>query len=191
MKISKDIQEFLNRETTKSFLGIAKDFIELIEREDIKQELFINQAHKILIDLYSAGHKLEEIELKYSSSESEFEELDDEFFKIKNQNIISSLGKESYYWEIFDPNYTETDGVPGPRWKITDREASQGWLVDDFADIYRDLKVGIEQMNLVTDEAIEDALWTMKWGFINHWGNHCINAMRYLHYLLYDGKLTL
>jgi len=185
MKISKDIEEFLNKNTTRAFLGKAKDFIELIESENIKQELFIKQAHSILIDLYSAGHKLEEIELKYSSSKSEFEILDDEFFRIKRQNITSSLGKECFYWEIFDPTYTETDeGAPGPGWKITDREASQGWLVDDFGDIYRDLKIGIEQLNLATDEAIEDALWEMKWSYNYHWGNHCINALRYLHYLL-------
>ncbi|WP_425529083.1 DUF5063 domain-containing protein [Leptospira levettii] len=35
---------------------------------------------------------------------------------------------------------------------------------------------------------VEDGLWNLKWSFIHHWGKHCIDALRYLHYLIYDGK---
>jgi hypothetical protein len=74
---------------------------------------------------------------------------------------------------------------------ITDKEPTQGWLVDDFADIYRDLKIELTKIEKIgTDEAVEDALWQLKWSFTNHWGQHCINALRALHYLWYDGKQT-
>jgi len=192
MKVSHDIQTFLDKETTISFLKVAEDFIELIEAENNSPEQFYKQAHGTLIDLYSSGHKLEQIELKYSSADSNFGKADDEFFKNQNQALISTLGKECFYWEVFDPTYTENEnGQPEQGWKITDKEPSQGWLVDDFADIYRDLKIEIEKMKIETDEAVEDALWQMKWSFINHWGHHCVNALRYLHYLWYDGKLSM
>jgi hypothetical protein len=110
----------------------------------------------------------------------------------QNQALISTLGKDCFYWEVFDPTYTEQDnGQPGQDWKIKDKEPTQGWLVDDFSDIYRDLKIEFEKIKIGTDEAIEDAFWQMKWSFINHWGHHCINALRYLHYLWYDGKLAM
>ncbi|TGL21037.1 DUF5063 domain-containing protein, partial [Leptospira levettii] len=38
------------------------------------------------------------------------------------------------------------------------------------------------------NEIVEDGLWNLKWSFIHHWGKHCIDALRYLHYLIYDGK---
>jgi len=64
--------------------------------------------------------------------------------------------------------------------------------VDDFADIYRDLKIELIKIEKIgTDEAVEDALWQIKWSFVHHWGQHCINALRYFHYLYYDGKQTL
>jgi hypothetical protein len=192
MKISQDIETFLDKDSTKDFLKIAGQFIELIEAENIPTEQFYKQAHRTLIDLYSSGHKLEQIDLKYSSADSDFGVTDQEFFKNKNQALISTLGKDCFYWEVFDPTYTEKEnGQPLQGWKVTDKEPSQGWLVDDFADIYRDLKIEMEKMEIGTDEAIEDALWQMKWGFINHWGHHCINALRYLHYLWYDGKQAM
>jgi hypothetical protein len=192
MKLSQDIQTFLDKDSTKDFLKVAGHFIELIEAKNIPTGQFYRQAHRILIDLYSSGHKFEQIDLKYSSADSDFGVTDEEFFKNNNQALISTLGKDCFYWEVFDPTYTEKEnGQPEQGWKITDKEPSQGWLVDDFADIYRDLKIEIEKMKIGTDEAVEDALWQMKWSFINHWGNHCINALRYLHYLWYDGKLSM
>lgn len=73
-----------------------------------------------------------------------------------------------------------------PGWKIADKEPTQGWLIEDFSDIYRDLKIELNKIDTIaTNEAVEDALWQLKWSFFNHWGNHCINAIRYLHYYCY------
>ena len=189
--LSADIQAFLQKESTKTFLKVAEQFIALVEADNISKEEFYRQAHTALIDLYAAGHKLELVELKYSSADSDFGKTDDEFFKNKNQALISTLGEDAFYWEVFDPTYFEKDGTPGQGWQITDKEATQGWLVDDFADIYRDLKIEVEKMKIGTDEAIEDALWQMKWSARNHWGRHCISAIRAVHFLWYDGKLAI
>jgi len=187
-QLSNDIFDFLNLYTTKEFLAAANKFVDLIENKTIKKEQFLKQAHSSLIDLYAAGHKLQEIELKYSSAESDFDR--DKIFDSNNVELISELGEEAFYWEIFDPTYSEQNGEPKIGWTITDREASQGWLVDDFGDIYRDIKIELEKINCTgTNEAVEDALWQLKFGFRNHWGGHAINAMRYLHYYWYNNKL--
>ncbi len=189
-KLSTDITEFLERTSTQTFFFAALQFADLLESENIDKEIFYSKAHTALLDLYSAGHKLEQIELKYSSADSDFDR--NTIFENKNIGLISELGEEAFYWEIFDPTYSEKDGKPNAGWTITDREATQGWLVDDFADIYRDLKIELMKIdNIGTDESIEDALWQLKWSFANHWGQHCINALRYFHHLYYDGKQTL
>jgi hypothetical protein len=187
LNLSPDIQEFLERPTTTAFLLFARQFVTLLETDIVDKANFLKRSHGALTDLYAAGHKLEEIPLKYSSADSEFD--GDEFFKDKTAIKIPDLGEDALYWEVFDPTYMEKDGQPGQGWKITDKEPSQGWLVDDLTDIYRDLKIELNKIDtIVTDEAIEDALWQMKWSFFHHWGSHCVNALRYLHYMCYDGK---
>ena len=178
-KLSDEIISFLERSSTELFLNSAKQFVELVEIENIANEEFYIKAHTALINLYLAGHNLEQIDLKYSNTESYFGDVDNELFKTQNTRL-SSLGQDSIYWEVFDPIYEK------------ENELTQGWLVDDFADIYRDLKIELDKIYKIgTDEAIEDALWQLKWSFIHHWGNHCIDALRALHYLNYDGKKTM
>lgn len=174
--ISSDIQKFLQKETTEKFLQAAQTFVALLERTDIPEKQFCKLTHTALVDLYAAGQKLEAIELKYSASDYTGAKTDEELFDSKNQNLISVLDEEVDYWQVFDPTFLEGE------------EPTQGWLEDDFSDIYRDLKIELERIKLGRDEDIEYALWEMHFGFHHHWGNHCINAMRALHYIWYEGK---
>ncbi len=103
--LSNDIIKMLNKASTLSFLEAAKQFVELVGNTQISKEVFCQKAHCCLGDLYSAGQKLETVELKYSSSESDFKERRDEFFRDKNAGLISKLGKDCFYWEVFDPTY--------------------------------------------------------------------------------------
>ncbi|HRG76570.1 MAG TPA: DUF5063 domain-containing protein [Leptospiraceae bacterium] len=169
VELSLPLKEFLNKNTTQTFLATAQTFIDLLEIEAMEHEEFLFKAHSALIDLYASGHKLEEIDLKDSHTESNFNRI--ELFKDKNIGLISTLGDKSYYSEVFNPIDKE------------EKEPMQGWLVDDFADIYRDLKTELEKMKIGTSDAIEDALWQMKFGYNYHWGNHCINALRALHFM--------
>ncbi len=188
--LSSNTKQFLKRETTKSFIKTANDFVKLLEVKKMELSKFFPLLHSNLLELYSAGHSLDIIELKSTSDVRDFDR--DKLFIDINTHLVSELGIECFYWEIFDPTYTETNRRPDSGWEITDKKATQGWLVDDLADIYRDIKVELTKIEEIgTDEAIEDALWNFKWGFKHHWGNHCINALRYLHYLYYEGKTTL
>jgi len=187
VQLSNDISEFLNLDTTKNFLAVATKFINILEDKNLTKDEFLKRSHSALIQLYLAGHELQEIQLKYVNDDTDFDR--DKLFDNKNADSVSKLGQDAFYWEIFDPRYFEEKGQSKSGWTIADKEASQGWLIDDFADIYRDLKIELEKINKVaTDEAIEDALWQLKFGFRNHWGGHCISALRYLHYFSYDTK---
>ena len=191
-QLSTEITELLNKKSTADFLNAARQFVTLLEDGDLNLETFYKDSHKALSELYRTALNLETVELIHSGPDSEFDEIDKDELRKMNKNLISNLGKDCFYWEVFDPTYTEENGKPGQGWKITDREPTQGWLVDDFADIYADLKEELTKIDQIgTDESIEDALWQLKFGFNLHWGNHCINAMRALHYLWYDGKVAM
>lgn len=174
LELSNSILDFLNLDTTKSFLVAANQFVSILEADNITKEDFIKQSHCALISLYSTGYKLQEIELIYSSVDSDFDR--EKLFDNKNRNLISDLGLQAFYFEAFDPNFDK------------EGDLSQGWLVDDFADIYQDIKIELEKLKLGTNEATEDALWQLKFSFRHHWSDHCINALRYLHYYWYDNK---
>ena len=83
-KLSTDLKETLEKVSTQTFLKAARQFVELVESKQIDKERFYNLSHTCLVDLYSAGHKLESINLKYSSIESIFEEFENEFFQLIN-----------------------------------------------------------------------------------------------------------
>jgi len=184
-KLSIEIKEFLEKASTRSFLFAVRQFISLMETTPEHKKLFYYEMHSALLDLYTAGHNLETIDLKYSNADSHFEVT--EISYPKNARLFSELGEDEFYSQVFDPRYSEQNGKPKRGWKINDKEVMGGsYLTGDFTEIYGDLKRELEIIDKIgTSEAVEDALWSLKFGFKNHWGNHSIDALRYLHYLFY------
>lgn len=167
------IKEFLKLTSTENFLFSARNFVELLETPNLDKKVFYEKAHLALLDLYSAGHRLELIKLTYALNFKR-----EVKFEYKNANLIATLGTKAFYWDVFNPTDSKEK-----------QEAIQGWLVDDFTDIYHDLKDNLLKIDHVgTNEAVEKAVWKLKWGFSNHWGNQCISALRCFHYLDYEGK---
>ena len=174
-KLLTDIQEFLERDTTQNFLNAAHQFIELLELEIINRDDFFKRAHMALINLYASGHKFEEIELKLEKKELDFNKSIS--FENKNLNQISTLGYDTKYRKVFNPINKNV------------HELIQGDIALDFEDIYCDLKNELEKMKIGTNEAVEDALWQMKFSFTMHWGNHSIDALRAMNYLSQDHQI--
>ncbi len=171
--ISERIKRFLNKQTTIDLLIAAREFVGFLERDGQPDEQFYRNTQKALAKLYLAGLSFEQIELEYSVSPiDDYSSKKTELSK-NNLDQISNLGKRCFYWEVFDPAYDK------------ENEPTQGWLVDDFCDIYNDLKLELYKIEKVkTNESIEDALWQLHFGFNVHWGIHCINASRALFFVL-------
>ena len=168
-----NILTVLQSPEVQKFLSAAKNFIDILESQPMETSSFFQSSHKALAELYTSGLCLPEIELVHSAS-STLKQGQVPVFVNKNTGAIGKLGRSAFYFEVFDPSLTE------------ENRTTQGWLVDDFADIYRDLKVELEKLKLGTLEAIEDALFHLKFSLSHHWGYHCVNAMRVMHYLKYD-----
>ena len=57
-------------------------------------------------------------------------------------------------------------------------ETYVGWISDELADIYRDLKEGFSAYEA---NQLEDAAWIWKFQFKYHWGEHLVNVQWALH----------
>jgi hypothetical protein len=90
-------------------------------------------------------------------------------FLLLYESLKIRLGDWDLYWLVFDPT--------------KDSEAIRGSLANDIADVYRDVKEGLDCQDL--DLALlSDAIWEWRIGFYSHWGRHAINALRTSHFLL-------
>jgi hypothetical protein len=59
---------------------------------------------------------------------------------------------------------------------LTQEEADAqvtGWLADDLADIYLDVREGLEHANA---GRASEALWEWRFGYFSHWGRHLVHA---------------
>lgn len=87
------------------------------------------------------------------------------------QSLKEKLGEWNLYWQVFDPT--------------KDSEAIRGSLADDVADVYRDVKEGLDCHN--PDSTLQgEAIWVWRVGYYSHWGKHAIDALRTIHFLLED-----
>ena len=86
-----------------------------------------------------------------------------------HENVCIRINKEipTTYWEIFNPYIME--------------ELVCGDLSDDLYDILSDLQCGIKEYE---HGKIGNAVFEWKFGLNNHWGNHVIDALRALHFII-------
>ncbi len=85
------------------------------------------------------------------------------------ESLKEKLEDWDLYWQVFDPT--------------KDSEAIRGSLADDIADIYRDVNEGLDfhdpQLALQ-----QDAIFGWRVLYYSHWGQHAINALYTIHFLL-------
>lgn len=165
------IEQIIKTNEFSDFYQSALEFCNFIENYKAKSKVdFLKRIRYNLLCLYSAGLKLQWIDLK---TNADFDEkIDDEVFKNVLKSIEDRLQDVRYYWHVFDPTTFE------------DKESVCGDLVDDLGDIYKDLKYSIMIYNLDRPDCQENALWQFKFDFDKHWDDHCINALATIHYYL-------
>ena len=181
------VRSYLRKPTTQGFLKAAQQFVEILEDGKLDEKDFFQEIHQGLADLYSAGLQLEKIcfsipytrKVKWLKKQRWYR-----LYEHKYASLASKYLKDHYYLEVYHPicSYDE-DGMFHS--KVPDNSAGPASLIDDIGDIYEDLKLELEFIKRFnTNMATGIALESLKWGFTVHWGNHCIDALRCLHYLL-------
>jgi hypothetical protein len=68
----------------------------------------------------------------------------------------------------------------------SEHEALRAFMYDDdLADLYCDLRDGLNHYARGGPADIDEACWHWRWGYEEHWGEHLIRAMLTTHELLY------
>ena len=168
--MNSSIETIVAQEQTKDFLKISRDFCAFIESIDKSSDAYLRQLQYLLLTLYKAATSLPWTTLEFNR------EFQMDLTKEEIENILRKLaekiGDDRYYWTVFDP----TDDK--------DRESVCGDLVDDIGDTYKDVKRGLLTFDLGTMASKEHGIWELKFLFTKHWGQHTIDALRTIHFLL-------
>ena len=125
-----------------------------------KARLFLSELHLAAINLphIGVGEDVESDEVSHDVWDALYRRLSD----------LPVNG----YWDVFDPL------------KEDEKEPVHHSLADDLADIYRDLKGGLD---LFDSGHVIEAVWEWRFSFRTHWGQHLTGARRALHsYLQYE-----
>ncbi len=138
-------------------------------------ESWLEQVSGALSDLYASAFHLTAVELPDDCAEvpDEFD-VDDREWKRVFDTVHEILGLQTYYWHYFDPAVLKENNEPGC-----------GDLGDDLADIYRDIKPGLQAWDLPDDRYLPDIVFGWKCPFDSHWGVHAASALPALHSLTF------
>ncbi|HEY5382346.1 MAG TPA: DUF5063 domain-containing protein [Acidobacteriaceae bacterium] len=95
----------------------------------------------------------------------------------KRRGIKQRLPKAGFqdpFWVVFYPLNLEQP------------EPVISTLSDCLANIWRDLKPGLEALDTDREKHLHRVLWEWRFGFLSHWGRHAIDALRAIHFQLED-----
>ena len=163
------------------FGPIAEQYCSLVDSQSaLDKSEFLLGIYRMLPELIAEASRLPLV----SFHDDENEEQEATIRKIRAEtemkhqdwgqlydSLKEKLGAWNLYWMVFDPR--------------TDNEAIQGSLADDIADIYRDLKDGIV-LKEANEVPASEIIFEWRFGFTSHWGQHAVNALRTIHFLLQE-----
>jgi len=145
----------------------AQAYCSLVEDSDVGEEAaFASQLLITLSDAVAAAVRLPEIEPGDADSPSR---ISQDEWQACYQRIGQLTGPWwSCYWEAFHPFALDQTGAG----------VGLGDLIDDLADVWRDLKDGLLALDAGLD--LSDVEWEWRHGYWSHWGHHAAGAMRAL-----------
>jgi len=144
-----------------SFVEVARSYCATIESA-ATVDLDLSTTRRQLAELLATGLNLPIVDPTDDNSPS----VAHERWTVVFRSLQRALGDRDFYATTFDP-YED------------DAEISTGSLADDLADIWRDLREGLDA--LVVGSSWQDAAWEWRFGLDTHWGKHAVEALRALH----------
>ncbi len=157
---------------TRDMAGLARDFCALIESVGTRREPgwlmdvfgLLPRLHVAVVSLTDPGSRGPEAPDpdNWPADEHDHLPLLEDRFEFYSR-LRAELGEHDAYWLEFDPVGDAHDDMSGS-------------LADDLADIYYDVKQGLE----LYAKAADDAVHFWKRSYRLHWGQHLVDAERHL-----------
>lgn len=147
------------------FRSAAESYVAVVETAEGRSsgELFVDVL-QVLPPLYGAALRLPR--LVAETDELPETRLTHEQWGEVFGRLVGVFGADDLYWMV----------EPFEEGK---REELAGSLADDLADVYRDVKEGLELIAAGASE--REVVWQWRFNFWAHWGAHAVDALRIIH----------
>lgn len=169
--------EIRTHSKVNEFVDAAYRFCRLFEESPERPNVWCKDVLSALSKLYAAALELPEVTIEGAPDVPDIYDLAVKEWSSVYSLVSNQLKSQRFYWHYFEP----TDPVDEPA-----KECSMGDLADDLADIYRDVKPGLNIWGSEHDEFLPSALFD--WSHVlleTHWGIHAVSALPVLHFLVY------
>lgn len=153
------------------FGRLAELYCSLLESNDetgrASGTQFLQACHDLLAELYAAAQRLPDVRPTSADASDPVASVGPDLERRLAERLPTNL-----YWSVLD---TDMSRVP---------KIGVGSLVDDLMDVYADLRPTISDSQL--GPVSDDTVWTWRFGWKTHWGEHALDAIRVIKLLLDD-----
>jgi len=166
--------EPIKSKNVMEMLTVANEYCHFIEKaHEYKTEDILDYLQKMLSLLYLKGTLIPKVEVEHPEANERF--VTAETWEIIFNELNNKFKPKDTYWYIDHTN-------------AQDRDPEQANLADNLTDIYQDLKDFLLLYAKGTHAAQENAVNDCKTFFETHWGFRLVQAQKYIHFWLYEGK---
>ncbi len=144
--------------TLVSFEQAARKFVQLASGSTVKGAQYPDELHRAILELAKSISRLVLSDLSPPLGDEDIDDL--------------GLDVDTKEWKaVFDSTNTAI-GNTYYDFIWSDGDKTIGCIADDVADIYRDLKPGLDAWDMHQDEYLADIIWTWKLSYTGHWKWH-------------------
>jgi len=157
-------------DSINAFLAEARRYCLLVEDSaPLSSWMFAWECLSQVLRLYEMALHLPEVEPERGDL---LPSISHETWQALRDHVGRKLSRD-YYWDIFEPLEKEKP------------EPVVGSISDDLADIWRDVKPGIAEIDAGRATSPNEAVWHWRSSFETHWGRHAAGAVVALHSLCF------
>jgi hypothetical protein len=166
--------DFSTRELPEvsSFVASVEQYCRLIEHTaELPLHEFMRQIAASMARLYSLAHGLPDVYVHNSC------DLPPSDFGRFEAALSDYFGKYNFYSISLKPLAFEKP------------EFAVGSLADDLGELYSDIHCQLAYYYSDELDKLEHSIWGWKFNFQAHWGEHLLDALKHIHFLLYTERI--
>ncbi|MCU1509464.1 MAG: hypothetical protein JWQ12_1729 [Glaciihabitans sp.] len=147
---------------------------------------FVNEVAVSLSMAVAAAYRLPDLDLDSGSAvEDPHERISPEQWFSRMKDIQRVVEDWDNYWTTINAyRLDDATGLPDPELDTFEEKAANLSLADALADIWRDLRNGLDSLSRGVSP--EEVTWDWRFTFKTHWGSHAVDALRAIHQQVTD-----
>ena len=161
-----------NLPEVSAFVASVQQYCKLIEHaQEFPLHEFMQKIAASMSQLYSLAQGLPDVYVHNSC------DIPPSDFGRFEASLSDYFGKYNFYSISLKPLAFEKP------------EFAVGSLADDLAELYSDIHCELDYYNSDELAKVEHSIWGWKFNFHAHWGEHLVDALKQIHFLLYTERI--